>query len=30
MIFVYAQAMHDVVQPLFPATFDAVFGGNNE
>lgn len=29
-IFVYAQAMHDVVQPLFPATFDAVFGGNNE
>lgn len=29
-IFVYAQAMHAVVQPLFPATFDAVFGGNNE
>jgi thymidylate synthase (FAD) len=29
-IFVYAQAMHDVVQPLFPATFDAVFGGNDE
>lgn len=29
-IFVYAQAMHDVVQPLFPATFDAIFGGNNE
>jgi thymidylate synthase (FAD) len=29
-IFVYAQAMHDLVQPLFPATFDAVFGGNDE
>jgi len=29
-IFVYAQAMHDVVRPLFPATFDAVFGGNDE
>lgn len=28
-IFVYAQAMHDLVQPLFPATFDAVFGGND-
>lgn len=29
-IYEYAQAMHDVVKPLFPATFDAVFGGNNE
>jgi thymidylate synthase (FAD) len=29
-IFVYAQAMHDLVQPLFPETFNAVFGGKDE
>lgn len=28
-IFVYAQAMHDLVQPLFPETFKAIFGGND-
>lgn len=28
-IYVYAQAMHDLVAPKFPATFDAVFGENN-
>jgi thymidylate synthase (FAD) len=28
-IFVYAKAMHDLVEPLFPATFDAVFGGKD-
>jgi thymidylate synthase (FAD) len=29
-IFVYAQTMHDLVRPLFPATFDAVFGEASE